>query len=80
VVPHWIGLARAIREFEQMTERDRVNSGGLVDPEVVADTVVDLALDQSSARIVVIRAHRDPYDVDPASPDPQEGSVDKLSR
>jgi NAD(P)-dependent dehydrogenase (short-subunit alcohol dehydrogenase family) len=81
VVPHWIGLARAIREFEQMTERDRVNSGGLVDPQVVADTVVDLALDQSSAgRIVVLRAHRDPYDVDPASPDPQEGSVDKLSR
>lgn len=81
VVPHWIGLARAIREFEQMTARDRVNSGGLVDPEVVADTVVDLALDQSSAgRIVVLRAHRDPYDVDPASADPPEGSVDKLSR
>jgi NAD(P)-dependent dehydrogenase (short-subunit alcohol dehydrogenase family) len=81
VVPHWIGLARAIREFEQMTERDRMNSGGLVDPEVVADTVVDLALDQSSAgRIVVLRAYRDPYDVDPASADPPEGSVDASSR
>jgi hypothetical protein len=80
-VPHWIGLARAIREFEQMTERDRMNSGGLVDPEVVADTVVDLALDQSSAgRIVVLRAYRDPYDVDPASADPPEGSVDASSR
>jgi NAD(P)-dependent dehydrogenase (short-subunit alcohol dehydrogenase family) len=76
------GLIRFTTSVADWVERYniRVNSGGLVDPEVVADTVVDLALDQSSARIVVIRAHRDPYDVDPASPDPQEGSVDKLSR
>jgi hypothetical protein len=40
---------------------------------LVADTVVTLALDgESVGRIVVIRADREPYDVDPRSADPHE--------
>jgi hypothetical protein len=40
------------------------DSGGLVEPDLVADTVVTLALDgESVGRIVVIRADREPYDV-----------------
>ena len=71
VVPHWIGLPRAIQEHDQMTEQERESSGGLVDPDLVADTVVHLAMDQSSAgRIVVLRADRDPYDVGPRCLDP----------
>lgn len=73
VVPHWIGLDRARREFEQLTAQEKQDSGGLVDPDLVADTVVTLALDgRSVGRIVVVRADRKPYDVDPGSADPHE--------
>jgi 3-oxoacyl-[acyl-carrier protein] reductase len=73
VVPHWIGLDRARREFEQLTDQEKQNSGGLVDPDLVADTVLTLALDgESVGRIVVIRADREPYDVDPGSADPHK--------
>jgi hypothetical protein len=73
VVPHWIGLDRARHEFEQLTDQEKQDSGGLVEPELVADTVVTLALDaESVGRIVVIRADREPYDVDPRSADPHE--------
>lgn len=73
VVPHWIGLDRARREFEQLTDQEKQDSGGLVDPDLVADTVVTLALDgESVGRVVVIRADREPYDVDPGSADPHE--------
>jgi NAD(P)-dependent dehydrogenase (short-subunit alcohol dehydrogenase family) len=73
VVPHWIGLDRARHEFEQLTDQEKQDSGGLVEPELVADTVVTLALDgESVGRIVVIRADREPYDVDPGSADPHE--------
>ena len=34
VVPHWIGLPRAVQEFEQITEEERESSGGLVFPKV----------------------------------------------
>jgi hypothetical protein len=69
VVPHWIGLDRARQEFEQLTDQEKQDSGGLVEPDLVADTVVTLALDgESVGRIVVIRADRKPYDVDPESP------------
>lgn len=73
VVPHWIGLDRARHEFEQLTHQEKQDSGGLVEPDLVADTVVTLALDgESVGRIVVIRADREPYDVDPRSADPHE--------
>jgi NAD(P)-dependent dehydrogenase (short-subunit alcohol dehydrogenase family) len=73
VVPHWIGLDRARQEFEQLTDQEKQDSGGLVEPDLVADTVVTLALDgESVGRIVVIRADREPYDVDPGSADPHE--------
>ena len=73
VVPHWIGLDRARQEFEQLTDEEKQDSGGLVEPDLVADTVVTLALDgESVGRIVVIRADREPYDVDPGSADPHE--------
>jgi hypothetical protein len=68
VVPHWIGLDRARREFEQLTDQEKQDSGGLVDPDLVADTVTTLALDDVSVgRVVVIRADREPYDLDPVS-------------
>ena len=35
VVPHWIGLPRAVEEFEQMDPEARARSGGLVEPGVV---------------------------------------------
>ena len=74
VVPHWIGLDRAVREYQQMTARRRELSGGLVDPDLVADTIVDLALDRTSAgRVIMIRPGHDPYAVDPGSADPQQG-------
>jgi NAD(P)-dependent dehydrogenase (short-subunit alcohol dehydrogenase family) len=73
VVPHWIGLDRARHEFEQLTDQEKQDSGGLVEPDLVADTVVTLALDgESVGRIVVIRADREPYDVDTGSADPHE--------
>jgi NAD(P)-dependent dehydrogenase (short-subunit alcohol dehydrogenase family) len=68
VVPHWIGLPRAIAAYEQMDSDERARSGGLVDPEVVADTVVELASDPHSAgRVLVIHAGRPPYPIDPAT-------------
>ena len=68
VVPHWIGLDRAIREYQLMTAQQRKLSGGLVDPDLVANTIVDLALDQTSAgRVIMIRADRKPYAVEPGS-------------
>ena len=71
VVPHWIGLARAIAEYDQLDADQRARSGGLVDPQVVADTVIDLASDPYSAgRVVVVRAGRAPYPIDPAASDP----------
>jgi hypothetical protein len=51
-----------------MTARQRKLSGGLVAPDLVADTIVDLAHDQASAgRVIMIRADRKPYAVEPGS-------------
>jgi NAD(P)-dependent dehydrogenase (short-subunit alcohol dehydrogenase family) len=73
VVPHWIGLDRARHQFERLTDQEKQNSGGLVEPASVADTVVALALDgETVGRIVIIRADRELYDVDPGSADPHE--------
>jgi len=74
VVPHWIGLDRAVAEYAGMSEDQRAQSGGLVDPQLVADTVVALALDETAAgRVVMLRAGRAPYPVDPAAADPTAG-------
>jgi len=71
VVPHWIGLDRAVRAYEEMTPDERERSGGLIDPKLAADTVLRLAKDPASAgKIMVIRAHMRPYEIDPASSDP----------
>jgi 3-oxoacyl-[acyl-carrier protein] reductase len=71
VVPHWIGLERAIEQYEQLDAEERLASGGLVDPATVVRAVVDLTQDPDSAgRVVVVRPGRDPYPVDPASYDP----------
>ena len=71
IVPHWIGLPRAIAEYEQMNIEEQRRSGGLIDPEVIADTVIDLALDPNCAgRVIVVRAGRPPYAIDPAASDP----------
>ena len=67
-MPHWIGLDRAVREYQQMTAQQRRLSGGLVAPGLVADTIVDLALDlTSSGRVIMIRADRQPYALEPGS-------------
>ena len=71
IVPHWIGLPRAIAESEQLTPKEQTDSGGLVDPQVIADTVVELASDPHSAgRVLVIRAGVPPYSINPAAGDP----------
>ena len=75
VVPHWIGLDRAIQEYEELSPEERLASGGLIDPTTVVRTVVDLTRDPESAgRVMVVRAGRPPYAVDPASYDPVESS------
>jgi NAD(P)-dependent dehydrogenase (short-subunit alcohol dehydrogenase family) len=71
VVPHWIGLPRAIAEYKRMEAKQRERSGGLVDPEVIAEVVIELASDPDSAgRVVVVRPEQAPYAIDPASSDP----------
>ena len=71
VVPHWIGLDRAVREFEQMSLEQRAGSGGLVAPETVADVVLQLSQDPPAAgRVVVLRPGHEPYDINPAAADP----------
>jgi 3-oxoacyl-[acyl-carrier protein] reductase len=71
VVPHWIGLPRAAAEFDQIDAEARARSGGLIDPKVVVDAVLELADDPNSAgRIVIVRAGRRPYAIDPAASDP----------
>ena len=71
IVPHWIGLPRAVAEFDQMDADARARSGGLIDPQVVVDAVLELADDPDSAgRIVIVRAGRRPYAIDPAASDP----------
>ncbi|MET0695608.1 MAG: SDR family oxidoreductase [Propionibacteriaceae bacterium] len=76
VVPHWIGLDRAVREYEQLSTEDQQRSGGLVDPQLVADTILGLGRDpKSSGRVVVIRAGHHPYPIDPAAGDPMHGET-----
>lgn len=71
VVPHWIGLDRAVAEYETLSPAERQRSGGLVDPAKVVGAVAELITDPDSAgRVVVVRPDRDPYRVDPASYDP----------
>lgn len=71
VVPHWVGLARAQVEFEQLSPSQRAEAGGLVDPDVIAAEVVRLIEDDHSAGLIVaIRADREPYLLDPAGMDP----------
>ena len=71
IVPHWIGLDRAVRKFEQMSPEQRADSGGLVAPETVADVVLQLSQDpQAAGRVVVLRPGHEPYDINPAAADP----------
>ncbi|WP_129787866.1 SDR family NAD(P)-dependent oxidoreductase [Promicromonospora panici] len=71
VVPHWIGLPRAVEEFDRMTPEERMRSGGLVAPELVASTIVELLTDpEATGRVMVLRAGHHPYQVDPAAADP----------
>lgn len=72
VVPHWIGLPRAQAEFIRMSPEEQVRSGGLVDPELVAATVVALIEDDASGgRIVAIRPGGSAYALDPSGIDPR---------
>jgi NAD(P)-dependent dehydrogenase (short-subunit alcohol dehydrogenase family) len=71
IVPHWIGLPRAIEEYRRMSASDQRRSGGLIDPDVIAATVAGLADDADAAgKIIIVRADRAPYAVDPADYDP----------
>jgi NAD(P)-dependent dehydrogenase (short-subunit alcohol dehydrogenase family) len=71
IVPHWIGLDRAVQEFEQMSPEQRADSGGLVRPETIADVVLHLSQDpQAAGRVVVLRPGHEPYDINPAAADP----------
>jgi len=71
IVPHWIGLPRAVAEYERMSIEEQRRRSGLIDPDVVADAVTDLASDPDCAgRVIVVRAGRPPYAIDPANSDP----------
>jgi NAD(P)-dependent dehydrogenase (short-subunit alcohol dehydrogenase family) len=71
VVPHWIGLPRAVQELGRMTAEERQRSGGLVAPELVASTIVGLLTDpEATGRVMIVRAGHQPYQVDPAAADP----------
>jgi NAD(P)-dependent dehydrogenase (short-subunit alcohol dehydrogenase family) len=71
VVPHWIGLPRAVQEFNRMTPEERKRSGGLVPPEIVASTIVELLTDPDvTGRVMILRAGHQPYQADPAAADP----------
>jgi NAD(P)-dependent dehydrogenase (short-subunit alcohol dehydrogenase family) len=75
MVPHWIGLDRAVAEFEGLSPQQRAASGGLVDPERVTDVVLELSRDPEAAgRVTVLRAGCEPYDISPAAADPLAGS------
>src|SRR5215207_3884883 len=57
----------------QMSIEEQRRSGGIIDPDVVADTVIDLASDPVSAgRMIVVRAARHPYAIDPVDSDPSD--------
>lgn len=71
LVPHWIGLPRAHREFEALSDEKRKEAIGLVPPEQLAAQVVRLLEDDhSEGRIVALRPRHDPYLLSPASIDP----------
>jgi NAD(P)-dependent dehydrogenase (short-subunit alcohol dehydrogenase family) len=71
VVPHWIGLERAHLEFEQLSEHEQAQAGGLVDPNVIAAEVVHLIEDDDSGGLIVaLRPDRAPYLLDPTGIDP----------
>jgi SpoVK/Ycf46/Vps4 family AAA+-type ATPase len=54
-----------------MSASDQRRSGGLIDPDVIAATVAGLADDADAAgKIIIVRADRAPYAVDPADYDP----------
>lgn len=72
VVPHWIGLPRAQREYAAMTEQQRRASGGLIEPDVVVRAVLQLADGSADGAVLMIRPGRAPYPVDPGSADPLE--------
>jgi NAD(P)-dependent dehydrogenase (short-subunit alcohol dehydrogenase family) len=53
VVPHWIGLDRAKAELAAMSPSERAAAPPLVDPEAIADKVLELACDETFAGAVV---------------------------
>jgi NAD(P)-dependent dehydrogenase (short-subunit alcohol dehydrogenase family) len=56
IAPHWIGLERAHAELAAMSPAERAAAPPFVDPEKIAETVVDLACDESLAgRVVEMR-------------------------
>jgi NAD(P)-dependent dehydrogenase (short-subunit alcohol dehydrogenase family) len=62
VVPHWIGLPRAVEEFARLDAGAQAKSGGLVDPQIIAETVTALTADPAGAgRVMIVRADRPPY-------------------
>lgn len=71
MVPHWIGLDRAIDEFASLSEDEQRQTGPLSEPEVVAAEVVRLLLgDNLSGEVIAVRGGRPPYALDPARIDP----------
>jgi NAD(P)-dependent dehydrogenase (short-subunit alcohol dehydrogenase family) len=53
IAPHWIALQRAYEELAAMSPTERAAAGPFVEPEAVADAVVWLVRDESSAGLVV---------------------------
>lgn len=57
-------VAAGDRRVRGADPQEQADSGGLVDPEVIATTIVGLALDPRSGTVVVVRAGRPAYRID----------------
>ena len=60
VVPDWIATDRALGELAAMTPEERAAQAPLVDPDELADAVVELVRDESFSGRVVLLARGEP--------------------
>ena len=60
VVPDWIAADRAMGELAALTPQERTAQAPLVDPDALADAVVEFARDESLSGRVVLLARGEP--------------------
>lgn len=52
VIPGWIGLERAHREWATLSDEQRLEAGPLIPPPAIAARVVDLLTDGQPSEVV----------------------------